>query len=251
MPPDLASLPPFDADQTATAVGGNAAGHLPGYLGMVRRLDDALGRVTDALKSLDILDNTVVLFTSDHGCHFKTRNHEYKRSCHEASIRVPSLLHGGPFTGGGRVSQLVSLVDLPPTLLDACGITPPDTMQGRSLLPLINGPRDQEHDWPEEVFVQYSEACAGRAVRTQRWKYAVENHDPAAARARHNDRYDETFLYDLKHDPWELNNLIASQAHDETCAVMRDRLLRRMREAGEPEPVINPAATKTKRPAGR
>src|SRR5690606_42086831 len=62
-----------------------------------------------------LLDQTILLFTSDHGCHFKTRNNEYKRSCHESSIRVPTMLRGGPFTGGGQLQQLVSLVDLPPT----------------------------------------------------------------------------------------------------------------------------------------
>ena len=61
---------------------------------MVKRLDEAYGRLHDALKSLELDDDTIVLFTSDHGCHFKTRNNEYKRSCHESSIRVPTVLAG-------------------------------------------------------------------------------------------------------------------------------------------------------------
>ena len=122
---------------------------------MVKRLDEALGRVLDALKSLDLLDNTIILFTSDHGCHFKTRNAEYKRSGHESSIRVPTALHGPGFNGGGQLQQLVSLVDLPPTLLDAAGIPVPEEMQGRSILPLTRGETD---GWPEEVFVQISES---------------------------------------------------------------------------------------------
>ena len=111
--------------------------HLGGYFGMVKRLDDCLGRIRDALKSLGQLENTVILFLSDHGCHFKTRNGEYKRSGHEASIRIPMMAHGGPFTGGGRVDALASLVDVAPTLLDAAGVEPPAEMQGRSLLPLV------------------------------------------------------------------------------------------------------------------
>ena len=91
MPPDLAAL------------GGSAAVHLPGYFGMVKRLDEALGRLLDALKSLRLRENTIVLFTSDHGNHFKTRNSEYKRSCHESCIRVPTALCGPGFEGGGRV----------------------------------------------------------------------------------------------------------------------------------------------------
>ena len=118
IPPDLAAL------------GGSTHQHLGGYFGMVKRLDEALGRVLDALKSLELLDNTIILFTSDHGCHFKTRNSEYKRSCHESSIRVPTALHGPGFTGGGQIQQLVSLIDLPPTLLDAAGVPVPEEMQG-------------------------------------------------------------------------------------------------------------------------
>ena len=85
MPPDLAAL------------GGSAHQQMAGYLGMIKRLDEALGRLVDALISLDMLDDTIILFTSDHGCHFKTRNAEYKRSCHDASVRVPTMFHGGPF----------------------------------------------------------------------------------------------------------------------------------------------------------
>ena len=122
IPPDLAAL------------GGSAHQHLGGYYGMVKRLDEALGRILDALRSLDLLDNTVLLFTSDHGCHFKTRNNEYKRSCHESSIRVPTAFHGPGFTGGGQIQELVSLVDLPPTLLDAAGLPVP----GRDAGPLAS-----------------------------------------------------------------------------------------------------------------
>ena len=86
-----------------------------------------------------LLDNTIILFTSDHGCHFKTRNGEYKRSCHESSIRVPTAFHGAEFIGGGQLQELVSLVDLPPTLLEAAGLEVPAEMQGRSIMPLVRG----------------------------------------------------------------------------------------------------------------
>lgn len=62
MPPDIRAL------------GGSSARHLPGYYGMVKRLDEAFGRVLDALKSLGLEEDTIVVFTTDHGCHFKTRN---------------------------------------------------------------------------------------------------------------------------------------------------------------------------------
>lgn len=238
LPPDLAALPRVAGTPHESLAGGTAHQHYPGYCGMVRRLDDAFARVLDALVSLGLLDDTVVLFTSDHGCHFKTRNHEYKRSCHDASIRVPMAWHGGPFTGGGRIDAPVGLVDVVPTLCDACGVAPPEGVHGRSLLPLL---RDRGAPWPDDVFVQISESQTGRCVRTRRWCYAVEapEGDRADGRA---ERYVETRLYDLKADPWQLTNLVEHDSHAEVRAVLRGRLLRRMREAGEDEPAIDPPA---------
>lgn len=233
VPPDLAAL------------GGSTHQHLGGYYGMVKRLDEAFGRLHDALKSLNLSENTVVLFTSDHGNHFKTRNGEYKRSCHESSIRVPTLFTGPGFDGGGQLRQLVSLIDLPPTLLDAAGIPVPESMQGQSILPII---KDAKAEWPEEVFVQISEAEVGRAVRTHRWKYSVNAPDKNPGDDSGSDIYQESFLYDLQADPYELTNLIDSEAHNEVKAVMRERLIRRMVTAGEEAPRIEPAPT---RPAGQ
>jgi arylsulfatase A-like enzyme len=233
IPPDLAAL------------GGSTHQHLAGYYGMVRRLDEALGRLLDALKSLNLLDNTIVLFTSDHGNHFKTRNAEYKRSGHEASIRVPTAIQGPGFDSAGRISQLVSLIDIPPALLDAAGLPVPEVMQGRSFLPLA---QKQPVDWPTEMFVQISESEVGRAVRTQRWKYGVTAPDQDGWNDPASDRYVESYLYDLLSDPYELNNLIEYESHREVKQVMRERLRRRMQEAGEIVPEIERIET---RPAGQ
>ena len=235
-PPDLAALPghhPFYQHLT----GGNAQQQLGGYWGMVKRLDEAFGRVMDALASLGLLGDTVVVFASDHGCHFRTRNDEYKRSCHDASVRTPCLIHGGPFTGGGRVEAPFQLTDLAPTLCDAAGVEPPAGAQGRSVLPLV---RRQEVDWPEEAFVQISESGCGRAVRTRRWKYAA--HDPDAGHGdRHGTRYVETHLYDLLADPYELVNLAGLAAHRAVRDDLKARLLRRIAGAGEPACTIGDA----------
>ncbi|MFH1566548.1 MAG: sulfatase-like hydrolase/transferase [Gemmatimonadota bacterium] len=226
VPPDLAAL------------GGSAHQHLGGYYGQVKRLDEAFGRLLDALKSLGLDDDTVVLFTSDHGSHFRTRNSEYKRSCHESSIRVPTLLAGPGFVGGGQISELVSLVDLPPTLLDAAGFEVPGHMQGRSLLPLVRGERQ---GWPEEIFVQISESQVGRAVRTRRWKYGVDAPGLSSREHAGSPRYVEQYLYDLQHDPYELRNLIGLESHRGVAEVLAERLRRRMAEAGEAAPQIEPA----------
>lgn len=233
-PPDLAAL------------GGTSPQHLGGYYGMVKRLDEALGRLLDALKSLGLADNTIVLFTADHGCHFKTRNAEYKRSCHEASIRVPTMLRGPGFDGGGHIHELVSLIDLPPTLLDAAGLPVPQEMQGRSILPLLRGAHT---GWPDDVFIQISESQVGRAVRTRRWKYSVVAPDKHGNQDSGSDRYVEDYLYDLQADPHELTNLIGFPSHQEVASVLRERLIRRMVAAGEAAPAIDTApATK---PAGQ
>jgi arylsulfatase A-like enzyme len=239
-PPDLAALP--SAKPGDVRAGGSTHQHLAGYWGMVKRLDENLGRIVDALHSLGILDDTIILFSSDHGCHFKTRNAEYKRSCHESSIRVPTMLRGGPFTGGGQLQQLVSLVDLPPTLLDACGIEAPESMQGRSILPLVRRDARAVADWPGEVFVQISESQVGRCVRTHRWKYSVRDVSGEDRRDGSAGRYAEEFLYDLHYDPYELVNLIGFESHTPVRRVMRDRLTRRMVAAGEAAPVIDEPA---------
>ena len=220
------------------ALGGSSQQHLGGYYGMVKRLDEALGRLRDALFSLDMLDNTVILYTSDHGCHFKTRNGEYKRSCHESSVRVPTFLTGPGFSNRGRVDEQVSLIDLPPTLLTAAGLPVPTAMQGRSIQPLLAGQRE---GWPEEVFIQISEAQVARAIRTKRWKYCVEAPGLKGGEASGSDRYVESELYDLEYDPYELTNLIGQESHRAACDVLKERLLRRMREAGEEPPTIENA----------
>lgn len=220
------------------ALGGTSARHLPGYWGMVKRLDEALGRLQEALISLGLDQNTVVLFTSDHGNHFKTRNAEYKRSCHDASIRVPTALSGPGFEGGGQLRQMTSLVDLPPTLLDAAGIEVPASMQGRSVLPLV---KREPVEWPTDVFVQISESEVGRAVRTQRWKYGVVAPDKDGNRESASSHYVEQFLYDLRADPWELRNLVGWNSHREVADVMKERLIQRMKQAGEAAPTIENA----------
>lgn len=218
------------------ALGGSTAEHLPGYLGMIARLDEAFGRIVEALLSLGLLEDTIILFTSDHGCHFKTRNDEYKRSCHEASIRVPTLFHGPGFNGVGTFDGFVSIVDLAPTLLDAAGLEVPAEMQGRSILPALRG----EELPSDEVFIQISEHHVGRALRTRRWKYEIEAPGKSGWDDPDSDLYVEARLYDLKEDPNELRNLIAEPEHAATRAWLRDRLVFYMLQAGETKPEILP-----------
>ena len=235
LPPDLRCLPGHHPPHMP---GGSAAKDWPGYCGMIKRLDEAFGRLEDVLRSTGQLDNTVIAVISDHGCHFKTRNNEYKRSCHDASLRIPFILAGPGFRGGGRLDQLVNLLDLPPTLLETAGIDVPPEMQGRFLLPLL---RDPDPEWPDDIFAQTSEVEIGRVIRTRRWKYGVTGIDLHPAKAPPPDAvYRETYLYDLHADPYETVNLVRSEAHAPVMDRLRERLRHRMEAAGEPIPEIRP-----------
>lgn len=208
---------------------------LADYYGMCKRLDENFGRMMEKLEALGLNDNTIVLFTTDHGCHFMTRNNEYKRSCHEASIRVPMVISGPGFEGGKVVNELVSLIDIAPTIADIGGADIPARMHGHSLKALIEGRGDE---WPEEVFVQISETEVARAIRTKRWKYCVNAPDKDGWNDFCSDVYVEEFLYDLQSDPHERNNLIGNSGYRKVCAELADILKRKMLEAGEKIPQI-------------
>lgn len=221
LPPDLQAL------------GGSSARDWGGYCAMVKRLDDGLGRIMDALESLGQAENTVVAFISDHGCHFKTRNEEYKRSPHESSVRIPFAIWGPGWNGGGEHSCPASLVDLAPSLLDTCGINIPDAMQGSSLLPVTRGQTDH---LPAESYIQFGDGFLppGRALRTSRWKYSVLS--AANQKGKPTARtYTEQELYDLQTDPYELTNLVDFPSHQKVREQFRQRLLNRMKAAGEPK----------------
>jgi uncharacterized sulfatase len=210
----------------------------PDYLGCCHALDRSLGRLRAELRELGIADETLLVYTSDHGSHFRTRNNEYKRSCHDGCIRVPMVACGPGFRGGREVAQLVSLIDLPPTILTAAeaGEVPP-SVRGRPLQELLDGAQD----WPQEVFLQISESHVGRAVRTARWKYSVRAPGASGVEVPDSDLYVEDFLYDLEADPHEKADLVADPAFEEARAELRRTLLRRMAAAGEREPRIEPA----------
>jgi arylsulfatase A-like enzyme len=225
IPPDLAPYP------------GDWKSQLPDYYGIIARIDECFGRLMKELADQNVLDNTVVAFTTDHGCHFRTRNPEYKRSCHDASIRIPMMVQGPGFDPGRCVTDLVSVLDLPPTLLEAAGMQAPADMQGKSLLGLAQG---KPLDRPNEVMVQMREEALQRAIRTERWKYCI--FDPSAKRSDpHSTQYVERYLYDLAADPHEHVNLIGRADYRKIANELRDRLIARMVSVGEPRPQVTPA----------
>ncbi len=210
----------------------------PDYLGQVNSLDHNLGRIRDELDRLGLAGDTLILLTSDHGSHFRTRNSEYKRSCHDACIRVPMIACGPGFPDGELIGEMVSLIDLPPTVLAAAGIEKPGSMRGRPLQQLVAG---TPPDWPQEIFLQISESHVGRAIRTNRWKYSVRAPDANGWTDPDSDQYTEDFLYDLEADPHERKNLVADPDYGDVRRQLRRRLVARMLAAGEAAPEILPA----------
>lgn len=221
---------------------GDWKNEYPDYLGCVHSLDTNLGRIQDSLEDLGLSENTLVIYTSDHGSHFRTRNTEYKRSCHDGCVRIPLVINGPGFKGGKRHTEIASLIDLPPTLLNAAGIHPQEhitiynSIRGRRLQELL-GPRPS--DWPEEAFIQISESHCGRAIRTSKWKYSVRAPDKTGSEPS-SEVYEEDFLYDLETDPHERNNLVADPGYKQIRKDLSIRLKQRMIEANEKEPEIVP-----------
>ena len=223
---------PGDLDGTD----GDWRENYPDYLGCCDSLDANLGRIRKELTTLGLADSTTIVYTSDHGTHFRTRNNEYKRSCHDGCTRIPMVACGPGFRGGKVIDEMVSLIDLPPTLLAAAGVEAP--MVGRPLQGLVDGSAD---DWPEEVFLQISESHVGRAIRTRKWKYSVRAPGRDGGRDPDSDHYVEDFLYDLQADPHERNNLVTDPSLADIRAGLAATLKRRLVEAGESEPTIDPA----------
>lgn len=226
----------YDAPGDLVGTKGDWRENYPDYLGSCNLLDKNVQKLMDALEDKGMLEDTVVLYTSDHGSHFRTRNAEYKRCCEDSCLRVPMIAWGGDFLGRGRVRELVSLIDIPSTLLDIGGIEAPAQYQGRSLKKLATG---EDRDWPEAVFAQISEAETGRCVRTKDYKYSVTApvHDPSRGES---DTYVEDKFYVLADDPNERRNLVADPKWADARAYMRNILFGYLEKAGEKKPVILP-----------
>ena len=208
----------------------------PDYLSAINRLDYNVGRLVDKLKELGIYDDTIIVYTADHGSHFKTRNLEYKRSCHEASIHTPLIIKGGKFVGGKDIYELSSLIDLPTTLLSMAGIDIPSDYMGRDLA--------KDNSDRKAVFIQVSEASNSRAIRTKKYKYAIR--DAAVTGYAHGKAnvYFEDYLYDLEKDPCEINNLIKDQKYAQVRKELKEMLISEMVKADEKKPIILPAIIK-------
>ncbi len=192
---------------------------LAAYYGCIEWIDDAIGRILATLDYLGLRENTLVIYTSDHGEMAGERGTWQKTLFFDASARVPLLVRWPAGIPTPRhVADLVGLVDWYPTFCELAGVATPDSCRGRSLTPLFAGAAlDRDEVWSESV-VLGEPAHAGCMLRTDRWKL---NH--------YLDGVDE--LYDLSADPAEQHNLFNDPAHQTT----RERLLERLNLLWEPD----------------
>ena len=226
IPPDLRPLP------------GSWPSQLADYYGCVAKMDDTIGTIRQTLGETGLDRNTILVFLSDHSCHFKTRNSEYKRSPHESSIHIPLIIEGPGFNRGLRIPELVSQVDLTPTLLAAAGLPIPASMQGHSVLPLLDR---KTEDWRNEVFFEMSEFVTGRGLRTPQYTYAVmAPKEPGWRAVPAAGRYVEYMLYDLAADPYQQVNLAGRVPYQKVAEELRARLIARNREATGADAKVDP-----------
>jgi len=227
IPPDLRPLP------------GSWPSQLSDYFACVAKMDETVGEIRKTLRETGLDKNTIVVFLSDHACHFKTRNTEYKRSPHDSSIHIPLVISGPGFDRKMQISECVSQVDLMPTLLEAAGIAIPPSVQGRSVLPLLDR---RTETWRNEVYFEMSEFVTGRGLRTPQYTYAAAApKTPSWKAVPSADRYVEYALYDAYADPSQHVNLAGRATHKAISEELRARLLARIREASGAVPAIDPS----------
>jgi len=179
---------------------------LAGYYGMITLVDGFCGTVLDSLERLGIADDTVVIWTVDHGDQLWEHEMFLKFCMYEASVHVPLLVRAPGATPGVR-DEFVEHVDLCQTICELTGAEPPGTVQGRSLAPLLGG-EPAPTDWRDAVFSQIGGL---QMIRTLEWKLNVYDGEPGE-------------LYNMQADPNEFDNLITSADAEPTVTELLARL---------------------------
>jgi arylsulfatase A-like enzyme len=239
--PATVEVPPFLPDNPHTRE------DLAGFYGSIRQFDQAVGMVLDAVDRACDPANTLVLFTTDHGAAFpRAKGTLYDPGVSVAFIvRPPTSMGIAP----GRRDQVVSHLDVVPTLLELAGAEAAPRLEGRSLLPALRGePDDGERVlFLEKTFHDVYDPM--RAVRTSRYKYIRNFTDgPALLLSKDLEEsptrrgMDDTHLrprppaelYDLRDDPWERRNLADSPDHAQTVAALDHALTTWMKDTRDP-----------------
>jgi N-acetylglucosamine-6-sulfatase len=212
----IGDLPPLGAD---TATRDEA---VLGRLRSLMAVEEGVGEILKALKETGELDNTVIVFASDNGYFYGEHGLSVERRlAYEESIRMPLLIRYPKAIRARTVRNEFALnIDLAPTLLDLAGVSAPNTMEGRSLVPLLKGAKPE---WRESFLIEYYSdkvfprirQMGYKAVRNERWKYIhyfeLEGMDE---------------LYDLKSDPYEMRNVIRQPGAAKVVEEMKKELER-------------------------
>ena len=197
------------------------------YYAGVRAVDDSAGKVFKTLTELGVLDDTAIIWTSDHGFFLGEWRMYDKRFMHEPSIRVPMFIrYPGLAKAGSSHQQMALNLDIAPTILDLAGAKVPQQMQGSSLVPFLKGtpPESWRKDWLYEYY-EYPgphEVRRHRGIRTDRYKLIHYWQAP-----------EEFELYDLQKDPGELHNLYGDPRSAELTTHLKNRLEELRRETGD------------------
>ena len=206
---------------------GNWRKNYADYLACCHSIDKNVGRIQKKLKEMDLDDNTVIIYISDHGCHFRTRNSEDKMSCHESSVHIPLIISGPGFKKNKTLSHLVSTINIAPTILELANIEIPEYFRGRSLCEIL---KSENKEWKNEIFIQISESQVGRALRTKQWKYSVRAPFRLGVFHKNSKLYIEDCLYNLEKDPYERENLVKSENFEGVRAKLRKDLIEKIEE---------------------
>jgi len=202
--------------------------HRRAYHQSIAGVDENVVRILGLIDELALTENTIVVYASDNGlCNWAHGTH-IKRAAYEESIRVPLLVRYPPLVRPGTsVDRLTLNVDLAPTLLELAGVETPDAMQGRSLVPLLEG---RETEWRtsflyENFYEPPFETPTLYALRTEAWKLVEYPGFPGW-----------TELFHLAQDPHETENLADSEEHAATLAALRAEFAERERVIGPRPP---------------
>jgi arylsulfatase A-like enzyme len=195
-------------------------GLLEAYYASISYMDEQVGRVLKALDELGLRENTIVIFSSDHG-YLLGHHHKFqKQHLFEESTRVPFILSVPWMTKshGHASNKITELVDLYPTLAELAGLTPPANLQGQSLLPLLKNPTTKE--WSKDLAFSISRS-GGESIRTSKWRFT---HWGFGAKGEE--------LYDLKNDPNEFTNLARDPNYSGRLNQLKARLKTKRKAAG-------------------
>jgi arylsulfatase A-like enzyme len=198
--------------------------HIADYYAMITHMDDRIGRIIEALREKGELEQTIIVYTADHGLALGQHGLMGKQNLYDHSIRIPLLISGPGVPSGKQFDQVTCQFDIFPTVCDLAGVPIPDTVDGQSLLPIINGEKQQVHD---SVFAVYKDLQ--RMVSDGEWKL-IRYYRPE----EHNYGTDKLQLFHLKEDPAETIDLSEDERYADHVQRLSGELQSWQQRMGDP-----------------